>query len=237
MKNCLTWLILLVLLMPLVAFDIPPAPNAYIADRADLLSPSFESGLEKILSQIDRETSNQIVVATFPSLDGENLEDTSIRIAEAWKPGQKERDNGVLLLVFRDDRVMRIEVGYGLEASLPDAVTHTIIQKEILPMFKQSRYEEGILAGVTAIAQATQGVYTGIPDIKPAKDRLPLGIKLIALAVFLILLRFIPWPFWFGLGLGSSRGHHGGWGSGGFGGGFGGFGGGGFGGGGASGRW
>src|SRR3990167_2391333 len=139
------------------AFKIPPPPRTLVSDFADILSPAFESKLESILLEFEQKTANQIAVATFPSLEGDNLEDSSIRIAEAWKPGKIERDNGVLLLVFRDDRAIRIEVGYGLEAVLTDALSQSIIRDDIIPSFRQGQFEEGILAGVTAIAEATEG--------------------------------------------------------------------------------
>lgn len=219
----------------LYAFAIPSAPQGLVYDQADMLSPVVEQSIEEDLRRFERETSNQIVVATFPSLEGEVLEDVTIRIAEVWRPGQKDRNNGVILFVFRDDRALRIEVGYGLEGALPDATAHAIIQDDIVPLFRQETYESGIMAGVAAIARAIQGEYVIAPQVTVEEIPLPILIVVVVVALLLLVFaaRYIPWIFIplfiLGMGLGGHRGRGGG--------GFGGFGGGSFGGGGASGRW
>src|SRR4029434_7530579 len=98
-------------------------------------------------------------VAIFPSLEGESLEDFSIRLATAWKVGRKGKDNGVLLLIFKDDRAIRIEAGYGLEGALPDAVSKSIIETKIIPEFRRGDFHAGIFSGVDAIMAATKGEY------------------------------------------------------------------------------
>lgn len=174
------------------------------------------------------------MVATFPGLEGESLEDYSIRLAEAWKPGQKGKDNGVILLIFKEERAVRIEVGYGLEGVLTDAAAKLIIENEIIPSFRQGNFDEGVERGARAILAATQGEYEAPPSRNPAFDWVPF----IALMVWM--------GFYFYLrskrryGVISRSGYYGGrtrwgggdWGGGGFSGG-----GGSFGGGGASGRW
>ena len=100
-----------------------------------------------------------MVVVTFPSLEGEALEDFSIRLAEAWKIGQKGKDNGVILLIFKNDRQVRIEVGYGLEGVLTDALSKRMIETEIVPRFREGKFEEGIESAVDAVLAATQGEY------------------------------------------------------------------------------
>ena len=124
-----------------------------------MLSLSERSALEEKLRRFEEETSNQVVVVTFPSLEGESLEDFSIRLAGVWKIGQKGKDNGVILLIFKKDRKVRIEVGYGLEGALPDATSKLIIENEIVPRFRKGRFEEGIQAAVQAIMAATRGEY------------------------------------------------------------------------------
>lgn len=141
------------------ALDIPSRPDGYVTDKADILSPEAQARVESVLRQYEDRTSNQVIVATFPSLEGESLEDYSIRLAERWKPGQQDRNNGVILLIFRDDRQIRIEVGYGLEGALPDVLAGRIIQEEIAPRFRDGRYEEGVLHGLQAILQAISGEY------------------------------------------------------------------------------
>jgi len=223
----------------LFALQVPPHTDGYVTDRAGLLSPSVKADLETALRVFEEKTSNQVVVATFPSLEGDSLEDFSMRLAEAWKSGRKGRDNGAIFLIFKDDRKIRIEVGYGLEGVLTDALSGQIISQVVAPYFRKGDYEGGILAGTDAIMKATQGEFKGVPR----KDRSGTAGKLLALfGVFIF--------FHFGARSqsnlsGSRRGRYGGFfpmgggfGSGG-GGGFGGFsgGGGGFGGGGASGGW
>jgi len=143
------------------ALEVPPAPDTYVSDRAEILSPETEARLEVALAKFEEATSNQVVIATFPSLEGEALEDFSIRLAEKWKPGQKGKDNGVVLLIFRDDRKVRIEVGYGLEGALPDALAGQIINNVMVPEFQAGKYDEGILKGTRAILEAIQGEYKG----------------------------------------------------------------------------
>jgi uncharacterized protein len=92
-----------------------------------------------------------MVIAIFPSLQGESLEDFSIRLAERWRIGDKKLDNGVILLVFVQDRRLRMEVGYGLEAVLPDAVAAQIISNQIGPRFREGRWGDGLMAGVDAV--------------------------------------------------------------------------------------
>lgn len=225
----------------------------YVTDQTGTLSSSEISSLETKLSNFDKETSNQVVVYMMSTLGGESLEETSYEIAEKNGIGQKSKNNGVLLFIVKDDRKLRIEVGYGLEGALPDALSGQIIRKEITPNFKQGKYYEGIDAGVNAIMSATKGEYT--QDKKESQKENDFGVgccgvPILVLVIFLffgvffvssILRRIFGW----GKGSGkSSWWNSGGWGSGSgsswsSGSSFGGFSGGGgsFGGGGASGSW
>jgi len=142
-----------------LALDVPEKPAGHVNDHAGLLSDQTRLKLEKTLRVYETKTSNQIVIATFPSLEGDSLEDFSIRLAENWKVGQKGRDNGIIFLIFKEDRKMRIEVGYGLEGTLPDAVAGQIIQQVVAPSFIEGDYERGILLGIQAILKATAGEY------------------------------------------------------------------------------
>ncbi len=176
----------------LAALEIPRRPAGYVSDYAGLLSPSVKTELEDELRQFETETSNQIVVATFPSLEGEVLEDFSIRLAEAWKVGQKGKNNGVILLIFKNDRKMRIEVGYGLEGVLPDATAKLIIENEITPRFREGKYDEGILAAIQALKAATKGEYRGVSS-SPTENYFGHAMLMgIFLGAFLPLL--LLWP-------------------------------------------
>ena len=103
------------------------------------------------------------MVAIFDSLEGGSLEDFSIHLAEKWKVGQKDKSNGVILLIFKSDRKVRIEVGYGLEGALPDVIANQIIQNEIVPNFRAGNYDAGVERAVASILQATKGEYKAAP--------------------------------------------------------------------------
>jgi len=222
-----------------------------VIDQSGTLSPEEISTLESTLEQFERQTSNQIVVLIIPSLQGESIEDYTLRIAEKNKFGKKERNNGILLLVAKEDRQLRIEVGYGLEGALPDATADQIIRHEIVSRFRSGDFFEGIAAGVEAIMAATKGEYQGEGDERRSRtsNYVPILFAFVFLLFFMRLFfgsrrHYIGrkgytsgGPWWFG-GMGGGGFGGSGFGGGGFGGG-GGFSGGGgsFGGGGASGRW
>ncbi len=136
---------------------IPEMPSARVSDYAGMLSQDTKENLENYLEALDGKTGIQIVVATFPSLEGESLEDFSIRLAEKWKIGHKDKDNGIIFLIIKQERKIRIEVGYGLEGSLPDATASSIIRNVIAPYFKNGDYNGGVTAGIEAIVKAISG--------------------------------------------------------------------------------
>ncbi len=130
---------------------------------------------------IVRETgnSNQVVVAIFQDLEGESLEDYPIRLAPAWPVGQKGLDNGVIFLIFVDDRKMRIEVGYGLEGNVTDAVASSILRAVVAPRFREGRIADGIGAGLDAIDRAIAGTYR-----RPPRSRSNFGQTVAVLLAF-----------------------------------------------------
>ena len=153
--------LLLVLAAAVATADlrIPPAPDRRINDYAGVLTSAERDRLEQQLVERERGSGNQVVVAIFRSLDGESLEDFSIRLAQAWRIGRKDLDNGVIFLVFLDDRKMRIEVGYGLEPTLTDAVSSSILRDVVAPRFREGKVAAGIGAGLDAIEAAIKGTY------------------------------------------------------------------------------
>jgi len=226
----------------------------YVVDETSTLSQNEINMLLKKLEDFDKQTSTQIVVYMINSLDGESIEDVSHTIAEKNKIGQKGKDNGVLVLIAKNDRKLRIEVGYGLEGVLTDAYTTQIRTKEMNPYFKEGKFYEGINRGVDAIIAVTKGEYTA--DKKKQKDNgtccfgIPIFIVIIfgfiGFSIFMsILSRIFGWKgrtytggrHWGGGGFFGGGGSS--WGGGSSSGGFGGFSGGGgsFGGGGSSGSW
>jgi uncharacterized protein len=241
LRTGLLCIILLSLTILAHAADIPK-PTGYVTDSAGILQRQTIVRLEKLLADFERSDSTELAILTVNSLDGEPLEDYALQVAEAWGVGQQGKDNGALLLVARQERKVRIEVGYGLEGRLTDLLAGRIIDQEIVPYFKKGDYDTGVYAGVTAMLSAVRGEYQGTGQTGGKKRRNPFGALILLLFLGPGLLRLF-----------SGRGSHhrntrrggfyvggfgGGFGGGGGGGGgFGGFGGGGFGGGGASGGW
>lgn len=172
---------------PAFALVIPDKPQSYVNDYAGLLSGETKQKLEKQLYEFEQATSNQVVVAVFSSLDGWVLEDFSIKLAEKWKIGSKENDNGVILSIFKEDRAVRIEVGYGLEGALPDATARMIIQNEIVPSFRAGNFDEGVTQAVAAILSATRGEYKAAPKEDPMETYAP--------AIFVFIFLFFLAPF------------------------------------------
>jgi uncharacterized protein len=159
-------------ILPLaLALDVPPL-RGRVNDYAGLIPADRARALEERLARFEAETGHQIAVLTIPSLKGDSLEDFSIRVAEAWKIGRKGFDNGAILLIARDDRKLRIEVGYGLEGVMPDAIASRIIREVITPRFRSGDYAGGIEAGVDAILKVTKG--EKLPEgTRPARGPTP----------------------------------------------------------------
>ncbi len=228
-----------------------PRLTGRIVDEAQLLTAQQRESITAALAEHERKTGQQVVVVTLNSLQGVPIEDYGYQLGRHWGIGEKDKDTGALLIVAPNERVVRIEVGYGLEGELTDAATRLIIENLILPQFRAGRFGEGIVAGTGAILEILGGAPPGsvVPTRQPPRERetreaLPL-LPMLLLLLFLLYARSGSRRRrggWYGgfppIGRGGGRG--GGWGGGGFsgggGGGFGG-GGGGFGGGGSSGRW
>jgi uncharacterized protein len=141
---------------------IPPAPARYFNDYANVVSSATASRLNQTLEDFERATSSQIIVAVFPKMQTDSsIDDYTVRVARAWKVGQKDKNNGAVLFVFVQDHKMFIQVGYGLEGALPDGLCKRIIGQEIAPRFKQGDFDGGLSAGVTAMIAATKGEYKG----------------------------------------------------------------------------
>ena len=166
LRRAAGWLASIVILLAVwsgsAAESLPAKPALYVEDQAGILPAETKTRLLGQLDSFERETSGQIVVALYRRLpEGAELNDYATRLFKEWKIGQAGRDNGVLLLVFTEDRKLRIEVGYGLEGVLPDATAKRIIEEQITPRFRSGDYAGGIEAGVTAIIAATKGEYRG----------------------------------------------------------------------------
>jgi len=252
-------LVLFSLLLPAQTF--PEKPNRLVNDYTQTLSAEQINQLEQKLVAFDDSSSTQIAVVLIKSLEGYDVADYGVRLAETWGIGGAKNNNGVLLLVSLGDRKVTIQTGYGVEGALPDAITKRIITNEITPNFKEGNYFGGLVAGTDAIISYTKGEYKNDnPKRKGKKDGFGIIFVIIIIIVILMAIkkgggggseiiggRGSASPFWWlllgsQLGRGSGGGGFGGFsgGGGGFGGGgggFGGFGGGSFGGGGSSGSW
>ncbi|MCB9724422.1 MAG: TPM domain-containing protein [Spirochaetaceae bacterium] len=150
-----------------------PALTARVQDGAGLLSTDEEHALEARLAAFEQETSHQIVVLTLPTLEGEAIESFSMRVAEAWKIGHEGLDNGVIVIVAAKDRRARIEVGYGLEGVIPDAVAARILRERMIPAFRSGAMGAGVVAGVDALMAAARGEAipeSGRPEGEVADD-------------------------------------------------------------------
>jgi uncharacterized protein len=234
---------------PAYAQEMParPDPARLVNDFTNTLTPAQQEALEKKLVAIDDSTSTQIAVVIIKSLNGYDVADYNVKLGRAWGVGGKENNNGVVLLIVKEDRKINIATGYGLEGALPDVTCKHIIDERIVPNFKADDYYQGIDEGTDAIIKAVKGEYK-VPR-KKNKKRSNDWIGVLAFVIILLSLfsggrgggsytsrrgvRRFGSPFIFFPTGGGGRG--GGWSGGG--GGFGGFGGGSFGGGGASGSW
>jgi uncharacterized protein len=177
-------LIAFILPIPAEALEVPPRPEGRVTDRTGTLNRQEIAALENKLEAFERETTNQIAVLIIPSLEEDSLEDFSIRLAEKWKIGQRGKNNGIILLIVKQERKLRIEVGYGLEGALPDALAGSIIRDEIAPRFKEGQFYGGIDAGLKAIMAATKGEYRPTKRNPQRSQGLPLWVPLLIMLVF-----------------------------------------------------
>ncbi len=243
-----------------LARDVPPL-RAHVNDEARLLSAAAAQKLEQKLASYEQRTQQQFALLTIDTLDGDSLEDFSMRVVEAWKLGQKGKDDGLLLLIVPKDRKLRIEVGYGLEGDITDAFSARVVRNVLTPAMRADKAEQGIAQAFDVLMQKASG--EAVPEAAVAPPRRsgkkPLGMLVMSglVLLFFFLPFFLPMATrggrrggflagalgglagYSGGGWTSRGGGGGGWGGGGGGGGggFGGGGGGGFGGGGSSGSW
>ena len=260
-------LFILTLLSPSFGQTFPEKPQTprLVNDFSKILDDGSLNQLEHLLVQFSNETSTQIAIVVLNDLDGYAISDYAFRLAEKWGIGQKDSNNGILVLLKpklgNEKGEAFIAVGYGLEGAVPDAVARRIVNNEMIPLFRQNNYAGGLQAGVAVLMDITRGEYTGGKYMERTKDSSEaIGGVLFVMILFLVIFTIFrgkkaqsssigkELPFWVLLSmLGSGSRHSGSWGgfssgSGGFGGGrsgggFGGFGGGSFGGGGAGGSW
>ncbi len=173
------------------AQTIPDPPRQWVTDNAGLLNPVQTRTLNERLRNYQDSTSNQIVVIIFPDAGEYPVEEFSIRLAEKWKVGQESRDNGIILAIFLRERQIRVEVGYGLEDMVPDAIAFQIAQEVIPPYFREGNYFDGIQAGIDALIEAAAGKYQGMArkDQPGAGSNIPGILIILAILIMLSLFR------------------------------------------------
>lgn len=257
----LIWVTFIAASAQAVSDDLPDQPNRLVNDRVALLSKNQIQYFERKLVSYDDSTSTQIAILIVDDLKGYDIVDYSQRVADKWKIGRKGKDNGVIIVLkpktATEQGGINIDVGYGLEPLIPDAIAKRIIEQEMIPHFKNDDYAAGLDAAINVIMGLASGHFTAEGYKKGNNDNsagwlVPFIVLIIIISMinrnkrnnYTMGRRGSSLPFWTALWLGStmSRGGGSSWGggSGGFGGGgggFGGFGGGSFGGGGASGSW
>ena len=185
--RCLAILFGLVLLIgSAFALSIPAKPGNYINDYASLLSPDTVQKLDQQLQQVEKQTTNQIVVAIFPSLENESLEDFTTRLEDQWKIGREGKDNGILVVIFVKEHEVRIEVGYSLESVVTDALAGQIIQGTIIPNFKAKNYDAGVSNAVDILMKVTQNA-----DVRAATKLAPDHTVYYTVGAILFLATFV----------------------------------------------
>ena len=175
---------------------IPSVPAAYFNDYAGIVKPETARALNDELEQFERASSNQILVAVYPSMQSDSaIEDYTVRVAQAWGVGQKGRNNGAVLFVFVRDHKLFIPTGYGLESVLPDALCKRIIDEQISPRFRRGDYEGGLEAGVQSMIAAARGEYRGtgrtVADGSRGGSNDPLGVVF----AFVLVILLVAWSF------------------------------------------
>jgi len=140
-----------------LAYANPGKPSGFVNDYAGILASDQKIALENKLASLEQETGNEIAIVTIPNLGGDTIENFAVKLFEDWKIGKKGKDNGILVLVVKEERKIKIEVGYGLEGALTDAQSFWIIDKIMKPAFQQENYYQGIDGAADKIIAATKG--------------------------------------------------------------------------------
>ncbi|GAA5784966.1 TPM domain-containing protein [Chitiniphilus shinanonensis] len=185
---CCLALLWLCALLPVAHAEVAvPPPGQRVLDLTHTLTPAQRDALVERLRRLEHNTGSQLAVLLVSTTQPETIEQYGIRVAEAWKLGRKGVDDGVLLLVAKDDRKVRIEVGYGLEGALTDAATGRIVRDQIVPAFRSNDYAGGIAAGVAQLAHLIDGE----PLPAPAEPEVPPVGLLILSGLGIMVVLFI----------------------------------------------
>ena len=211
----------LAIVTALAAAATPPAPTRWVEDNASFLSPAARSTLDARLEGYERATGHQVIVWIGKTLDGAPLDDWAVRTFEAWKVGRKGHDDGIAIFVLVDDRAIDIEVGYGLEDKVPDAIASRIIREVMAPRLRAGDRDGAVTAGASAVLAAIEGKpWEGAPATAPAGETPSLltwilgGLAVVAFLIFAIthpqMAMFMLWTIMAGRGNGHGGGGFGG---------------------------
>lgn len=173
-----------------VDYPEPPKPFRYVVDYTHTLTSQEWQTLENALIDYGKKTSSQIEVVIIPTTGGEDIAMYSTHLYNKWGIGREKLNNGVLLLVAKNDRKVFISTGYGLESVLPDAISASIIRHDILPYFRQEQYAQGIAKGLSSIISATQGEYAPATQADTEEESSFEGFELFLVFAFLIFFLF-----------------------------------------------
>lgn len=165
-----------------------PYLTGRVNDYAGMLDPEEESRIAARLEALEQANGAQVVVLTIPSLEGEVLEEFSLRVAETWGLGDEEVDNGLLFLVARDDRKLRLEVGYGLEGVIPDVLAGRILRNVVQPEFRAGRFAAGIEAAVETVATAIEGGDVSSLAQSSSNEGIPWQARLVMGGIFFLVI-------------------------------------------------
>ena len=183
-------LLLLFLVFPVSAEIQFPGLTGRVVDQAGMVNANAKAMIERLSYDHERATGNQIIVVTLPDLQGQAIEEYGYQLGRHWQIGQKDANNGVLLIIAKAERQVRIEVGYGLEGQLTDAIASNIIYQVIRPAFKKAQFSQGIQVGVQSIIEALGGTYVAKNNVRESRDRKPYGWA--SLLVMGMLYFFLP---------------------------------------------
>jgi uncharacterized protein len=183
------WIIVLLLASTAGAAEPKfPALSGRVVDDANILSTAAEQRLTGMLAAHEQATGEQVVIVTLPSLQGFPIEDFGYRLGRAWGIGEKGKNTGALLIIAPKERQVRVEVGYGLEGRLTDAISRAIIERDLLPAFRQGDFDRGVVAGTAALLGALGGdPKNAIPVTKSEPSEDPLSAIVLLVLIFFVV--------------------------------------------------
>jgi uncharacterized protein len=183
------WIIVLLLALTAGAAEPKfPALSGRVVDEANILSAAAEQRLTGMLAAHEQTTGEQVVIVTLSSLQGFPIEDFGYRLGRAWGIGEKGKNTGALLIIVPKERQVRIEVGYGLEGRLTDAISRAIIERDLLPAFRQGDFDRGVVAGTAALLGALGGdPKNTIPVTKSEPGDDPLSALVLLVLIFFVV--------------------------------------------------